>query len=102
MTRGRIGRPSGLLVIGWKYPPQAWWPELPGKAGDYNPPLAKGFKKLCRSCRKVEVKGIRRYCDGCAKTRNRALCRERVSKHRSRVTKTGFSPIGAEALTNGL
>ena len=99
MRRGVIGRPSGLHTIGWKVEPKAWWPELPGKAGEYNPPMAKAFKKVCRSCRKVEVRGLKRYCKGCARTRNRALGRKRVTKHRLRVTKTGFSPIAAEVLT---
>src|SRR5436190_3095418 len=99
MSRGAIGRPSGLLVIGWKIEPKAWWPELPGKAGEYNPPTAKAFKKVCRTCRKVEVQGLKWYCEVCARTRNRALGRERVTKHRLRVTKTGFSPVAAEALT---
>jgi hypothetical protein len=99
MSRGVIGRPSGLQAIGWKVEPKAWWPELPGKAGEYNPPTAKGFKKVCRICRKVEVQGLKRYCEGCSRTRNRVLGRERVTKYRSRVTKTGFSPIAAEALT---
>ena len=99
MSRETIGRPSGLVVIGWKYPPQAWWPELPGKAGEYNPPMAKSFKKVCRACRKVEVKGLKRYCKGCARTRNRAAYRMSKAKSRSRVQKTGFSPVAAEALT---
>ena len=96
--RGVIGRPSGLRTIGWKVEPKAWWPELPGKSGEYTPPMAKAFKKVCRTCRKVEVQGLKRYCAGCARTRNRALGGERVTKHRLRVTKTGFSPVAAEAL----
>src|SRR5206468_2065854 len=100
MSRGVIDRPSGLRAIGWKVEPKAWWPELPGKAGKYNPPTAKAFKKVCRTCRKVEVQGLKRYCEVCARTRNRALGRERVTKHRLRITKTGFSPIGAKVLTH--
>ena len=100
MSRGTLSRLSGLAVIGWKYLPQAWWPELPGKAGEYNPPMAKAFKKLCRSCRKVEVQGLKRYCERCARTRNRAAYRMSKAKSRSRVQKTGFSPVAAEALTN--
>jgi hypothetical protein len=61
--------------------------------------MAKALKKVCRRCRKVEVTGLKRYCKGCARTRNRELTRLRVSKSRLRVTKTGFSPIAAEALT---
>jgi hypothetical protein len=99
MSRGAIGRPSGLPVIGWKVEPKGWWPELPGKAGEYNPPMTKAFKKVCRSCRKVEVQGLKRYCEGCARTRNRAAYRISKQKSRSRVQKTGFSLIDAEALT---
>jgi hypothetical protein len=102
MSTGSIGRPSGLPVIGWKVEPKGWWPELPGKAGKYNPPIAKAFKKMCRMCRRVEVTGLKQYCDGCARTRNRAAYRISKQKSRSRVQKTGFSPFGAEALTNAL
>jgi hypothetical protein len=100
MTRGRIGRPSGLPVIGWKYPPQAWWPELPGKTGAYVPSMAKGFKRLCLDCRKIEVKGKAKYCDLCKRSRHR----EAASNHkrRFRVDKLRNSLIGAEALTHGL
>jgi hypothetical protein len=99
MSRGAICRASGLPVIGWKVEPKAWWPELPGKSGEYNPPMVKAFKKVCRSCRKVEVQGLKRYCEGCARTRNRAAYRMSKAKSRFRVQKTGFSPVAAEALT---
>jgi hypothetical protein len=99
VSSGVIGRPSGLPVIGWKVEPKGWWPELPGKAGEYNPPMAKAFKKVCRSCRKVEVEGLRRYSERCARTRNRAVYRISKAKSRSRVQKTGFSSIRAKGLT---
>jgi hypothetical protein len=99
MSRGVIGRSSGLPAAGWKVEPKAWWPELPGKAGEYNPQMPKAFKKVCRSCRKVEVQGLKRYCEGCARARNRAAYRISKAKSRSRVQKTGFSPVAAEVLT---
>src|SRR6516164_10393390 len=60
------------------------------------------IKKLCQGCGKVEVAGIRRFCPACAKSRNRESYRKSKAKRRSRVQKTGFSPIQAEALTNAL
>jgi hypothetical protein len=63
MSGGVIGRPSGLPVIGWKVEPKGWWPELPGKAGGYNPPMAKAFKKVtCNvlAYARVHVAGERR------------------------------------------
>ena len=60
------------------------------------------IKKLCQGCGKVQVTGIRRLCPTCAKSRKRESYRKSKAKTRSRVQKTGFSPVGAEALTNGL
>jgi hypothetical protein len=60
------------------------------------------IKKLCKGCGKVGVTGIRRFCPTCANSRNRESYRKSKAKRRSRVQKTGFSPIGAEALTNAL
>src|SRR5215468_3701125 len=59
-------------------------------------------QKLCEGCGKVEVTGIKRFCPKCAKSRNRESYRGSKAKRRSRVQKTGFSPIQAEALTNAL
>ena len=122
-------KPCGLPVVGWKHEPQAWWPELPGKnvsarerssvartidwirdcnrrfeihTGSQPYVRQAATKRLCRDCHKTEVKGIKRYCPACAKTRNRASYRNSKRSSRSRVQKTGFSPVGAEALTNGL
>jgi hypothetical protein len=123
-------KPCGLPVVGWKYKPQAWWPELPGKdvgsqernwikrvatliresnqrfemlTGSQPIQLARiQPKRLCRDCRKVQVEGIKRYCVACAKSRKREANRRSIRKHRSSVRKTGFSPVGAEALTNAL
>jgi Zn finger protein HypA/HybF involved in hydrogenase expression len=56
-------------------------------------------QKRCRECHKVEVTGIRRYCPACLKSRNRKSYQRSKEKSRSRVQKTGFSPVAAEALT---
>src|SRR5262249_41002489 len=58
------------------------------------------IKKLCQGCGKVEVAGIRRFCPACANSRNRESYRKSKAKSRSRVQKTGFSLVEAEALTN--
>ena len=57
------------------------------------------IKRFCQVCGKVEVTGIKKFCVTCAKRRNRESYRKSKAKSRSRVQKTGFSPIGAEALT---
>src|SRR5262245_5592321 len=56
------------------------------------------IKKICQGCGKVEVTGIKRFCATCANSRKRESYRKSKAKSRSRVQKTGFSPIGAEAL----
>jgi hypothetical protein len=58
-------------------------------------------KKLCRDCRRTEVRGIQRYCADCTRRRKRASNRKHWQK-RSSLGKTGFRHIGAEALTNVL
>jgi hypothetical protein len=100
MSRTVMGRSCASRAIGWKVEPKAWWPELPGKdlSRPY-PPIPTQGKKLCKECRKLEVKGIRRYCNTCSKKRKRASNRTHIRNVRSRVGKTGFSLIGAEALT---
>ena len=98
MSSGTMGK-SRRIVIGWAVTPKAWWPELPGKASDYVPPLPKAFKRMCRDCGTVEVKGLKRYCERCARTRNRGAYRISKHKSRSRVQKTGFSPVAAEEVT---
>jgi hypothetical protein len=60
------------------------------------------IKELCQGCGKVEVTGIKKFCPKCAKSRNRESYRRSKGKRRSRVQKTGFSPIQDEALTNAL
>jgi len=59
--------------------------------------LAKA-KKLCLTCRKIKVTGIRRYCEYCFRDRHRAAKRRYWNK-RSSLDKTGFSALAAEALT---
>jgi hypothetical protein len=60
----------------------------------------KTAKKMCHECGKVEVRGTRKFCASCATKRRRDSNRQAQQKRRSCVRKTGFSPIGAEALTN--
>jgi hypothetical protein len=55
---------------------------------------------LCRDCRKLAVKGIRRYCERCALKRKLASTRRsKRAKQGRNGRKTENSPIGAEALT---
>ena len=58
--------------------------------------------RMCLDCRRVKLRGLKRLCDTCARSRKRASNRKSQSKRRSNVRKTRFSPIGAEALTNAL
>ena len=96
MSGSVVGRSRGT-VIGWKIAPKAWWPELPGKAGNYTTTGSTLFKRLCLDCRKVEVEGRTKFCDSCKRTRHRNAAR----KHKRRVTvdKLRNSSFGAEALT---
>jgi hypothetical protein len=110
--------PCRLPLIGWKCLPQAWWPEVPGKSTPkgWNPmwthsydkktsqhnwesPVAIKSARLCKECRQVKVKSIKRYCSTCANRRRRSQTRSAVAKIRSSVSKTGFSSIAAEVLT---
>ena len=77
-------------------------PLIPGTIPEKYRQATVAIKKLCRGCGKVEVTGIRRLCPTCANSRKRESYRKSKSKSRSRVQKTGFSPIGAEALTNAV
>ena len=77
-------------------------PLIPGTIPEKYRQATVAIKRLCRDCGKVEVTGIRRLCPTCANSRKRESYRKSKSKSRSRVQKTGFSPIGAEALTNAL
>ena len=75
----------------WKVLPQAWWPELPGKTGDYaSSPESSDIsadcsnRLKCRDCRRVFVDGSRRYCGRCALKRKLASTREsKRAKRRS-------------------
>jgi hypothetical protein len=46
------------------------------------------------------VTGKTKYCKHCAKSQKRASNAASMRKRRSRVRKTGFSPLRAEALTS--
>jgi hypothetical protein len=74
-------------------PSEKLWPELFGAP-------SKVATTLCRDCRKVAVKGIRRYCERCALKRKLASTRRsKRAKQGRNGRKTENSTIGAEALT---
>jgi len=75
--------------------------DVPGSIPKKYYQKAVKIKKLCKDCGKVEVTGIRRFCPACAKSRKRASNRK-YWKKRVSLGKTGFSAVGAEALTNAL
>ena len=77
-------------------------PQVPGTIPEKYRQAAIAIKRLCRDCGKVKVTGIRRLCPTCANSRKRESYRKSKAKGRSRVQKTGFSPIGAEGLTDAL
>ena len=77
-------------------------PLIPGTIPKKYRQAAIAIKRLCQGCGKVEVTGIRRLCLTCANSRKRESYRRSKTKSRSRVQKTGFSPIGAEGLTNAI
>jgi hypothetical protein len=77
-------------------------PLIPGTIPEKYRHAGVAIKRLCQDCGKVEVTGIRRLCPTCANSRKRESYRKSKIKSRSRVQKTGFSPIGAEGLTNAL
>lgn len=60
------------------------------------------IERVCLHCHRAKVHGIKRFCDSCASTRKRTSNRKSQSKRRSNVRKTGFSPVRAEALMNGV
>lgn len=66
-------------VIGWKYPPQHWYPELPGK--DDAKRLAGA--RTCPDCNKTTLDFRQRFCGACAHRRRLKTIRE--SKRRSRT-----------------
>src|SRR5215471_18341829 len=74
-------------------PSNKLWPKL------FAPP-SKRATILCADCRKVEVQGIKRYCEKCAAERQRKSHRDAMRRKRgSGVTKTENSPPRAEPLT---
>jgi hypothetical protein len=56
-------------------------------------------KRMCKECRKREVRSRQKYCDACAKSRKRESTRLSMRKMRCDVRKSENSPIGAEELT---
>jgi len=74
-------------------PSESLWPEL------FVAP-SKVATKVCRDCRKIEVEGIRRYCERCALKRKLASTRRsKRAKHGPNGRKTENSPLGDEGLT---
>jgi hypothetical protein len=69
------------------------WPEL------FAPP-SKHVIRMCRDCRKREVRPRQKYCAVCAKIRKRAAQRSHMRRKRGHdVEKLANSPTGAEGLT---
>jgi hypothetical protein len=74
--------------------------ELPGGPPYENKAAVWQATKLCKECRKREVKLRQTYCPVCSKTRNRESKRKHMRrKRRSDVEKLANPPIGPEALT---
>ena len=57
-------------------------------------------KKVCRTCRRVEVEGSQKFCYKCGNNRRKHSNRLSQRKRRSHVRKHAISPIDTEALTN--
>lgn len=55
---------KALSVGQWKYAPQAWWPELPGK----DDRSVEGAR-LCPDCRRVSLNPRQRVCAKCGRKR---------------------------------
>lgn len=62
----------------------------------------QAIERMCLDCHRVKVRGIKRLCDTCAKIRKRESNRQSQFNRRSRVRKTGFSSLQAEALTKAV
>jgi len=69
---------------------------------DYRLIRQQHIERMCFDCRRVKVSGIKRLCNTCANIRKRTSNRKSQSKRRSTVRKTGFWPLHAEALTDGI
>jgi hypothetical protein len=97
------GRPMRDVSVRWECLCGFFYkPLVPGTIPKRHRQGSVAIKKLCQSCGKVEVTGIRRLCPTCAKSRKRESYRKSKAKTRSRVQKTGFSSFGAEGLTNAV
>jgi hypothetical protein len=74
--------------------------ELPGGPSYQDKAAVRRAIKLCKNCRKREVKGRQRYCPHCASNRKRESKRKHMRRKRGLdVEKLANSPIGTEALT---
>ena len=62
-------------------------------------PAKTAAKKVCRTCRSVEVEGTQRFCYKCGNNRRKNSNRLSQRKRRSNVRKHAVSPIDIEALT---
>jgi hypothetical protein len=75
--------------------------ELPGGPPYEDKAAVLQATKLCKDCRKREVKPRQKYCSDCARKRKRESNRRHIRRKRgSDVGKFANSPIGAEPLTN--
>ena len=74
--------------------------ELPGGPPYEDKAAVRQATKLCKECRKREVRGRQIYCPDCARNRKRESKRCHMRRKRGLdVEKVANSPIGAEALT---
>lgn len=73
--------------------------ELPGGPPYEDKAAVRQATKVCRDCRKREVKPRQKYCHVCARNRKRESNRRHIRRKRGLdVGKLANSPIGAEAL----
>jgi cytochrome c5 len=57
-------------------------------------------KRVCLYCRRVELEGLAKYCERCARKRKLASTRQsKRSKQGLNGRKSAISPVGAKALT---
>src|SRR5262245_44240607 len=74
-------------------PSNKLWPEL------FAPP-SKHAIRMCRDCRKREVRPRQKYCPDCARKKKRESNRRHIRRKRGLdVGKVANSPAGAEGLT---
>jgi len=74
--------------------------ELPGGPPYEDKAAVRQATKLCKDCRKREVRPWQTYCPDCARKRKRESNRRHIRRKRGLdVGKLANSPIGAEPLT---